>query len=92
MHSQSSSSSRQRFVSVAGASGVQSKNPWYAYDAAARKAHAQTVRSIEPTSPWYAYDAAQRKARHQRQQQRVGYQFHTDTLGGSGGAITNKPN
>jgi hypothetical protein len=84
------------FVPVAGArtGGVEPKNPWYAYDAALRAAQhpQQVVRAIEPTSPWYAYDAALRKAQHQRQQQRVGFHFITDTLGGNGGAVTNKPN
>ena len=44
-------------------------SPWYAYDAALRKAQHQrqqhTVSIVQPTSPWYAYDAALRKA-HQR--------------------------
>jgi SRSO17 transposase len=51
---------------------VQPTSPWYAYDAAVRKAqhqrHLQSVRaqlSRIPTSPWYAYDAAVR-AQHKR--------------------------
>ena len=45
-------------------------DPWYAYDAALRKARHQqqhAINSIQPTSPWYAYDAALRKAQHQQQ-------------------------
>jgi hypothetical protein len=61
-----------RTVSV-GSNGIQPTSPWYAYDAALRKAQhqrqAQSLRSIQPTSPWYAYDAALRKAQHQRQEQ-----------------------
>ncbi len=84
-------------VPVAGANsggGIEPKNPWYAYDAALRKAaQPQTVRSVEPTSPWYAYDAALRKAQHQRHQQSVGFHFITDTLGGNGGGpVANQPN
>jgi hypothetical protein len=48
---------------------------------------------IQAKNPWYAYDAAVRKAHHQRQQQRVGYHFITDTLGGNGGGpVANQPN
>lgn len=51
--------------------GIQPKGPWYAYDAALRKAQHQRQQHVLnriPTSPWYAYDAALRKAQHQRQQ------------------------
>jgi hypothetical protein len=73
--------------------GVEPKNPWYAYDAALRKAQnqrqeqsvAHRTSGVQPTSPWYAYDAALRKAQNQRHQQSVGYRFITDTLGGGGG-------
>jgi len=53
------------------ARGIQPTSPWYAYDAALRKAqHPQqhVVSNFQPTSPWYAYDAALRKAQHQRRQ------------------------
>ncbi|HEX6761620.1 MAG TPA: hypothetical protein VF094_02340 [Gaiellaceae bacterium] len=50
--------------------GVKPTSPWYAYDAALRKAQHQRqqhlISGIQPTSPWYAYDAALRKAQHQR--------------------------
>jgi len=50
------------------ARGIQPTSPWYAYDAALRKAHQRqhVTKSVLPTSPWYAYDAALRKAQHQR--------------------------
>jgi hypothetical protein len=52
--------------------GIQPKSPWYAFDAALRKAQHQrqqdVTSNVQPTSPWYAYDAALRKAQHQRQQ------------------------
>ncbi len=52
------------------ARGIEPKSPWYAYDAALRKAQhqrlAHVLGGIEPKSPWYAYDAALRKAQHQR--------------------------
>jgi hypothetical protein len=65
-------------IPVAGATarGIQPTSPWYAFDAALRKAQherqEQIIRDIQPTSPWYAYDAALRKAQHQRQEQKVG--------------------
>ena len=81
-------------VPAAGArtGAVEPKNPWYAYDAALRKAqekrHEQSVKaqvgSVQPTSPWYAYDAALRKAQQKRSEQSVGVRIITDTLGGNG--------
>ncbi len=58
------------------AHGIQPTSPWYAYDAALRKAQHQQhlTSSIQPTSPWYAYDAAVRKAQHQRQQLAISIQ------------------
>ena len=54
------------------ARGIQPTSPWYAYDAAIRKAdHHNLVSSVQPTSPWYAYDAALRKAQHERLVQAV---------------------
>ena len=47
------------------ARSVQPTSPWYAYDAALRKAQ-HPISGIHPTSPWYAYDAALRKAQHRR--------------------------
>jgi len=78
--------------------GVQPTSPWYAYDAALRKAqqkrHTQSVKaqvgSVQPTSPWYAYDAALRAAKH-RSEQSVGIRIITDTLGGTGSAPTRTP-
>ena len=71
-------------------------SPWYAYDAAVRKAqdqrHAQQVKSQLrgiATSPWYAYDAGLRKLKHQRAQ-RSAQHVITDTLGGNGGAKSNQ--
>jgi hypothetical protein len=57
------------FMPTAGATvrGVQPTSPWYAFDAAARKAqHQHVISSVQPTSPWYAFDAAARKAQHLR--------------------------
>jgi len=75
---------------------VEPTSPWYAYDAAVRKAqdqrHAQQVKSQLrgiPTSPWYAYDAGLRKLKHQRAQ-RSAQHVITDTLGGNGGAKSNQ--
>ena len=51
--------------------GVKPTGPWYAYDAALRKAQHQRQQHLArdiPTGPWYAYDAALRKAQHKRQQ------------------------
>ena len=53
------------------ARGTQPKmSPWYAFDAALRKAQLKRQQhlfsSIQPKSPWYAHDAALRKAQHLR--------------------------
>ena len=59
----------------AAARSVQPTSPWYAYDAALRKAQHQrrqhVIRRIKPTNPWSAYTAAndlllqlQLKAKH----------------------------
>jgi hypothetical protein len=45
-------------------------SPWYAFDAALRKAQLKRQQhlfsSIQPKNPWYAHDAALRKAQHLR--------------------------
>ena len=66
------------FMPTAGATvrSVQPSSPWYAYDAALRKAEHQRQQhltsSVQPSSPWYAYDAALRKVGHLRLAQRIG--------------------
>ncbi|HTZ06938.1 MAG TPA: hypothetical protein VMB53_14470 [Gaiellaceae bacterium] len=86
-------------AAIAGNGGVQPTSPWYAYDAALRKAqekrHDQSVKSetagVQPTSPWYAYDAALRKAQEKRHEQSAGIRVITDTLGGTGSAPKRTP-